>query len=286
MKKYLVLLIAIFFFCGLSVAKAEIADFEALPFDPNFSYWNGSDDTGGFIDGNAYFVNNNYGGWWDGFAYSKMTDTNTPGSPNQYSAYTGEGVNGSSTYVVSCNALDWQNQTYDIIPNRVTFSDTIEGYSVSGVYVTNATYAALAMLNGEDPARKFGDDPNTPETEESYPDWFKLSIVGIRADNSKTDVIEFYLADYRFSDDSQDYIVDEWTWIDLRDLGDVSALEFSVSSSDIGDWGINTPSYFCMDDLNGDPPSSSTLVKDGNAIDEKDDGLFGCFIDTLRFIDQ
>ena len=57
------------------------------------------------------------------------------------------------------------------------------------------------------------------------------------------------MADYRFSDNAQDYIIDEWTYIDLSQLGDADSLVFSLSSSDNGQFGMNTPAYFCVDNI-------------------------------------
>ena len=67
--------------------------------------------------------------------------------------------------------------------------------------------------------------------------------------NMVNDSVEFYLADYRFSDNSQDYIVTTWEWVDLTSLGNVDSLVFNLSSSDNGTFGMNTPAFFCMDDF-------------------------------------
>jgi len=66
--------------------------------------------------------------------------------------------------------------------------------------------------------------------------------------DTKTDThyVEFYLADYRFDDSSKDYIVDSWTRVDLTPLGYVDSLEFVLSSSDVGPYGINTPLFFAI----------------------------------------
>jgi hypothetical protein len=64
-----------------------------------------------------------------------------------------------------------------------------------------------------------------------------------------TDTVEFYLADFRFTDNSKDYIIKEWKWVDLTSLGNVDSLVFAMSSSDVGQYGMNTPAYFCIDDL-------------------------------------
>ncbi|MBK8019077.1 MAG: DUF4465 domain-containing protein [Betaproteobacteria bacterium] len=46
-----------------------------------------------------------------------------------------------------------------------------------------------------------------------------------------------------------DFILEGWQRIDLTSLGMVSSLSFSMDSSDKGDFGINTPTYFALDDL-------------------------------------
>ena len=98
------------------------------------------------------------------------------------------------------------------------------------------------MLNGDAFAKQFGGESGDDE------DWYRLSIIGL-VDSVVIDTIEFYLADYRFSDNTQDYIINDWTWLDLTSLGNITSLQFNWSSSDNGDWGMNTPAYFCMDDL-------------------------------------
>ena len=44
-------------------------------------------------------------------------------------------------------------------------------------------------------------------------------------------------------------VIDDWTWFDTSGLGKVHGLKFSLSSSDTGQFGMNTPAYFAMDDL-------------------------------------
>jgi hypothetical protein len=86
-----------------AVVQAElVADFDDLSLDPE-SYWNGSDESGYFVSGNCMFFNNYDPAWssWDGWAYSNLTDSTTPGFGNQYSAYTGGGQGGSSNYGVA-----------------------------------------------------------------------------------------------------------------------------------------------------------------------------------------
>lgn len=70
------------------------------------------------------------------------------------------------------------------------------------------------------------------------------------------DSIDFYLADYRFLDNTKDYIVDTWEWVDISELGSVDSLTFRLSSSDTGIFGMNTPAYFCIDNVFDSNPSS------------------------------
>ncbi len=213
------------------------ANFEDNQLEPD-SYWYGSDGSGGFNSSHAYFPNN-YNADYDsftGWAYSNMANDTTSGFSNQYSAITAAGFDtlssGGSNYGLS----------YVSGASKVMFTDS-SAHKVKGLYVTNSTYAALSMKYGDDYAKKFGGPDGTD------PDWFKLSIWGYQ-DGAKTDTVEFYLADYRFEDNSKDYIVETWQWVDLSSLGEIDSLGFGLSSSDVGDYGMNTPAYFCIDNLN------------------------------------
>ncbi len=256
MKKQKLRITALFsmmLLCSLP-AMAAVATFDDLSL-PSESYWNGSDGTGGFTSGGAEF-SNNYTDWgggaysWDGFAYSNRTDTTTSGYENQYSVITGGGVNGSANYGIGFVPLDWNSGTYSPIPITASFRAGTDDYNsvISGVYITNTTYAYLAMRDGYGNAKKFGGDTGHD------PDWFKLSIWGVTDAGASTGAIDFYLADFRFEDNSRDYILDEWTWVDLSGLGEIVGLQFSLSSSDNGLYGMNTPAYFAIDDVNGAAP--------------------------------
>jgi hypothetical protein len=118
-----------------------------------------------------------------------------------------------------------------------------KGDTVSGFFVTNSTYSYLTMKNGGGPAKKFGGVSGTD------PDWFALSVYGYKDGVRKPDSVLFYLADFRFASSAQDYIIKDWRWIDLTSLGELDSIEFQMFSSDTGVFGINNPTYFCMDNL-------------------------------------
>lgn len=231
-------------------------DFKVIisPFDDNNlapdSHWGGAGTSEtAFTSGAVTFYHTAETHSWSGFVYSNKTDTTTAGYTNQFSAYTKDaangnpgGYNGSANYAISYVALDYAGGTYDPIPSTACITGS-SSTGINGFYITNTTYAYLSMTNGDGFAKKFGGTDGSDE------DWFLLTIKGMDKNGAYTGTVEFYLADYRFSDNTKDYIIDEWTWVDLTSLGEVVVLEFSLTSSDTGAYGMNTPAYFAMDDL-------------------------------------
>jgi Domain of unknown function (DUF4465)/PEP-CTERM motif len=223
--------------------------------DPRF-YYDGSSVPSGqetdFSERGATFRNDfdDFGGGccWQGWAYSQTTDTTTPGFANQYSAIPGAGAQGSATYGVAFTGgvAGAQGPV-----TRITLDDPAP---VSGAWFTNTTYAALSMRDGDGFAKQFGGASG------SDPDFLLLTITGLDAAGLPTGSAEFALADYRFADDSLDYIVDQWTWVDLSGLGAVSALQFELASSDEAFGFLNTPSYFAIDDLEIVPEPATALL--------------------------
>ncbi|MEE4285824.1 MAG: DUF4465 domain-containing protein, partial [Mariniphaga sp.] len=196
------------------------------------SFYNGADGKGFFKSGGFSFKNSYNADWdaWSGFAASSVTDNQTPGWGNQYSAIPGEGALESPAYAVS----------YVSGYSEIEFEPTV----VAGFYVTNSTYSYWSMKNGDDFSKKFGGKSGND------PDWFKITITGISENGDTTGTLDFYLADLRFENNQGDYILDTWKWVDVTSLGEISVLRFSLSSSDLGTWGMNTPAYFCIDQVN------------------------------------
>lgn len=120
-------------------------------------------------------------------------------------------------------------------------SITIETATViPGMMLTNAAYLLDVILNGNDYARKFAQD-----------DWFLLTITGYKGE-TETGTIEYFLADYRSNEDWT--YAKDWQWLDLTELGEIDRVTFSFTSSDTGDWGMNTPSLFCIDNFGCEKP--------------------------------
>ncbi len=224
----LIFLIMSFLFLGIEKVSSEIIDFEDLYLDSE-SYWNGSDASGGFVSSGVFF-NNNYDpiyGSWDGFSYSNRTGTEVNDWESlweeQFNVITGGGVKGSKTYVIG-----YLNTFSNATLPTITFP---EEQKITGAYFTNTVYSYYAMLNGYYPAIQFGVN-----------DWFKLTITAKDSEGNITGTVDVFLA-------QGGNIIDTWEWKDLSGLGKLKTLEFTLSSSDNGLYGMNTPAYFCMDDL-------------------------------------
>ena len=229
--------------------SGQNADFESIIL-ANESYWNGSDYSGTtngvglfdttITDGFHEFSNQydtTWGaswGFWSGWAFSNQTADTTSGLPGQYSSYAGGAYNGSN-YAIGQDGSEIN----------------LAGAAGTWLRITNANYAAHSMLNGDGFAKQFGspNDANGTSDGTNGEDWFLMTIVGYDLSDSIVDSIQFYLADYRFSDTTQDYIIKNWKYIDLTSLGSLERIKFKLSSSDVGQFGMNTPAFFAIDDL-------------------------------------
>ena len=215
--------------------------FEELPLEPGKNFYNGEDGSDGFISQEVKFVNTfdpTYGSW-SGWSYSRETNNSASGFNNQYSAYPGGGAGSSEKYGVAFNSLDGGGVgSYPeiVLP---------PGKTPHSIKVANTTYVALSMLNGDAFSKKFGGPSG------DAPDWFRLSVVGLDAAREPVGQVEHYLADYRFVDPAEDYVLDMWQEVDLTPLAGpgVAILQTRLHSSDMGPFGMNTPAYIAVDDL-------------------------------------
>ena len=237
MKKHLVFAAALVL--G-STTYAGLSTFDTKDTGPNNYYRPATSGNHDWSDGSASFNMQEFGYSWAGFTYSDVNDTISTGYDNQYAVY-GDGLDYSDAGVYAVGYVDG----YNGINPTITFGSA---QTVNGFYANNTTYAALDMINGSDFSKKFGGASGNDE------DWFMLTIEGKNAGGTSQGTVDFYLADYRFADNGQDYIVNDWAWVDLTSLeGDVSSLTFSLSSSDTGGFGMNTPSYFALDNIDAIP---------------------------------
>ena len=248
MKK--IYLMAALFAANLSMAQQGFESIITL--SGSETYWDGSDLTGAsngaglfdstFSEGNFEFANQYDttwgvpGYWASGWVFSNQTSDALTDLAGQFSSYAG-GANSGANYATGFNG------------SSIIVVDAAS--AVNSIMITNSNYAAHSMLNGDGFAKQFGsvNDANGNPDGTNGEDWYLLTIVGYDALGAPTDSVEFYLADYRFTDNSQDYIIKSWTSVDLTPIGFVSTIKFKLSSSDVGQWGMNTPAVIAIDDI-------------------------------------
>lgn len=230
---------------AVSPTWAALIDFESVPLAPSSANPATAADHSDIVFGEAVF-NRSWSEEFDccpsGWAVSNQTDLASVGFGNALSAYvlpTGGGYL-SPNYAVANNLSRGES--------TVQFD---RGVRVEGMYVTNSSYTYHSVFSGDDGAG-FVKGPFAEG------DWLKLEVIGLDATGVETGRMPVILADYR---DGASTVIDEWTWVELTSLGDhVAALEFEMSSTDAGPFGMNTPAYFAVDNLTYSVvPEPSTL---------------------------
>ena len=243
--------------CRVAVTgEAVTATFENLYLDSE-SFWSGPDTKGQAVPGmyggedvNGSFVSGSYQfsnscntklASWSGFAYSNRTATNfNTITPDQYNSIVGSGYDNSENFAVAFNGGEIK-----------VLNAPLTGDSIRGCYITNSAWTANTILNAKesDYAHKFAKG-----------DWMKITFTGYHADGTEAKV-DYYLADYRSAKEADHYCLDTWQWVDLRPLGEVTSIKFSLSGSDSGQYGLNTPAYFCLDNFNGNRVVSEAAMQ-------------------------
>ena len=158
--------------------------------------------------------------FWSGFAISGRTETSFDAAtltPDQYNNVVGKAHTGNNFCVVT------------------TYGETInlgdKGALVKGFFYTNSAYTLNSILKGDSYAGAPFDKS----------DWLKCTVTGTRLDGSVATV------DIDLAKDG-DYA---WRWLyaDMSTLGKVTSLSFTFTGSRSNDWGVLTPAYICLDDI-------------------------------------
>jgi hypothetical protein len=227
--------VAVFSFssCGKDekTRKTDAVSFEEIVLNDQ-GFYNGSDGSGGFTSGNAIFKTyyNTEFSSWSGFAVSNQTDTITPDFSNQYSSIAGSGAGQTTNYAV---LYSYSLDTIEFaIPAKIT-----------NIAFSNSTYAYYAMKNGNQFSKKFGGETGND------PDYFYLYLSVVDNKGKRLNFNGIPLADFTSSNNDLDFISKGWEYYNLQDAGYVKYLIFNFASSDTSVWGINTPTYVCVDNI-------------------------------------
>ncbi len=239
MKKNITTCIMSLTFVTTAFSQNIVCDFDTLTL-PADSFWNGSDNTGGFTVENAYFPNT-YDTIWDfwssGWAYSNRVDSSTiPVDFSNYLQYmynakTGKGYNNSPNYLIG-----QQHAT-------IHLQGSSKGKPVIGLFITNTTYAYNVIKFGNSFSKPFGGPSGND------PDFFRLSIHAWLNGVKSNDSAVVFLADYRQNNNALDYIIKDWVYVPLEVLGGADSIQFNLFSTDTGAFGMNTPAFFAVDQV-------------------------------------
>ena len=241
------------------VSRADfVATFEDQTLAAN-SANNNAGNAAGFTSGGLFFNNSfqleTFGTQtyevWSGWAISNRTETvsestvassaNNQYASYQYDAQPGIGSAKSATYGIGFSS------------GYVNLAAGTQPFSMD---VANTAYAYLAMVNGNQFATAF-----------HAGSFFTLTITGFDGSGATGSFVgtpvNFDLARYATDLDRP---VQGWATIPLTSLKGAHSLGFSFTSSDVGRFGINTPTYFAADNLRVVPePSSLILIMVGMA---------------------
>jgi hypothetical protein len=157
---------------------------------------------------------------WSGFAVSNRTETGyVTMTPDQYNNITGRAHGGSNFCLV---------QTYGETIN-------LNGATVKGFWYTNSSYTADAYVNGD------GMTPGKFEAD----DWFRCVLYPTPVEGVGGARYEIYLAK------DGDYVKD-WQYCDLSNVDafkNIKSISFAFEGTKANDWGVTTPAYICIDDI-------------------------------------
>lgn len=227
---------------GTVNAQITVTDFETFTLSPNSAYDPTTTASSPFTTTTASFEHTydlGFSYWSGGFAYTNINDSITSGFTNLYGVRAYKGYTNSATYIVG--------QDEGLI--KLTVPQT----TVAGFYITNTTYAYKTITMGDMFARKFGDTTGTGSgttiAQGSYPDYFKVIVKGYKNGTLKNDSVTVMLADFTYTNNAQDFILSNWQFVNTAVIGEVDSLQFFMRSSDEGDFGINTPLFFAIDNF-------------------------------------
>lgn len=200
---------------------------------------NGSDGQTLFTHGSLQFPvswDETYKYWSGGWAVSSKIDgSDGPSSSSRYlyCAKPGWGAEGARTgkvFKVGQNG-SWFRVNGPKVPGN---------WPLLGFYIANSNYTYNSMDKGDMFAKKFGGVTGKD------PDSLLLVIRAYESGVLKDSQLLF-LGDFRSADSTKDYLLDSWTFVRFRNIGGLDSFTFSMVSSDVGAWGMNTPAFFCLD---------------------------------------
>lgn len=174
-----------------------------------------------------YFYNEEYA-YWGGFALSNVKDTDPANGlfANQYAVFNDSAASGENFLIYYYDSF---NEPCDIVLKKPVHLSDVK------LNLTTYTYASITNEAINDFARVFIDG-----------DYLKVVFTAMKG-NEITGVDECYVVDFR---DGKRIMATDWTEYSLVNLGsDYDHVRVTIETTDIGEWGANTPLYIALDDL-------------------------------------
>lgn len=174
-----------------------------------------------------YFYNEEYQ-YWGGFAVSRCFETDAAKGlyENQYSAFNTKAADGEWFLLYY---YDSYSEPCDLIFKKSVMLNTVK------LNLTTYTYASITNEDINTFAREFGEG-----------DYLKVVFTPLdEYERPAGDGVECYVVDYR---DGKRFIADNWQtfYLGFMAYGNVRV---TIETSDVGEYGANTPLYLCLDSL-------------------------------------
>lgn len=226
-----------------SLARADfLTTFENAGLGPD-SFNNNAGGGQFLVNGNGFnnFFDSTFNVWSGWALSSKSTAVGGADFNEQYGSAPLTGAGGSQTYAVAFT----NTPTVPFPTNHPDGSiiNLAPGTSPVSIAVTNSLYAYRSMTEGDSFAKKFGPG-----------DFMQLDIRGFKGADGGGGLVgevDFLLA-------NGTDILNTWKTLDLSSLAGAESLRFGISSSDNGDFGINTPAFVAIDNFRTRTNSTST----------------------------
>ncbi|WP_075602826.1 DUF4465 domain-containing protein [Saccharicrinis aurantiacus] len=226
------------------ITSLFLTDFDELDTLSSNSFWDAPNNETSFTSGETSFSlvgKPDLVEEWYGFTFSNLSGARNDVNQSYFSMNSAPTEYSSKIFAVL-------KQDPSLKSSFITFDENKE-HLVKSISVNNTYGTRLALEQGtkdeegNELSKKFGGDG----TEK---DLFTLNIIGHKADGSKTEPIEFYMADYTFDAYRDNYIIRDWTTINLESLGLITKLELVLHSTDMDDEdNMRTPASICIDQI-------------------------------------
>lgn len=179
------------------------------------------------------------GDWW--YSYNNQCSVYNVDSTD--GANKGAGDDRSNTFAIvngSCNASEISSvygNGKEVSLGGFSFDNNAE-FIIGEVEICNTSYVYGVIVNGN----------NFAQPLKSNNGWFKVLAYGYDANGIMTNgsPVEYYICDYRSKDKN---IENDWEDWDLTALGNVNRVVFNFEGSDASEYGLNTPGYLALDNI-------------------------------------